>query len=749
MKRFVRDVFTPGSAGEYGRAEWALHWLLAAAVVLPIAVLAIGSAISYRQHQAEARDRLGAELGRVYEHAVKVFETFEISARYIDELFLYVSDGQIRAFESEYNRQLRSLTETLPQLADIWIIDRNARPLVTGTIYPAPQIDLADRAYFRVHKNGKAEGLYIGDVVTARASNERGTPRFLPLSRKRTGSDGRFDGVTVISISPDYFISYYARLPSPGVFALYHADGAILARHPEPAPQFQRLPADGPFMNLMREGSERGFVTLTTVYDGKERMFAYRRLPRHPIYVVAGIAMSDIRAAWIEDMSRHLIFGIPATAAMVGLVLMALARTRREADANRMLRAEIARREATEEALRQAQKMEAVGRLTGGIAHDFNNLLTAIMGNLDLALRRLEGPQRVRGWLTNCRQASERAATLVQRLLAFSRQHPLQVRSVDINRLVQGMSELLSRSIGETVTIETVLAGGLWNAAVDPNQLENAIVNLAVNARDALPDGGQLTIETANCHLDEHYVETAGEEVAPGQYVMVAVSDSGAGMTREVMSRAFEPFFTTKPAGAGTGLGLSQVYGFVKQSGGHLRIYSEVGQGTTIKLYFPRLIAQADVPPWTPREPAPVIAPPADGTETILVVEDDEQVNRLAVEALAERGYRVLSASDGASGLRIAGSAGQIDLLLTDVVLPGGMNGRELADEMRQRRDDIKILYMTGYTRNAIIHHGRLDPDIDLLTKPFTADALARKVRRVLDGNGASRSVPSPLVGEG
>ena len=228
-----------------------------------------------------------------------------------------------------------------------------------------------------------------------------------------------------------------------------------------------------------------------------------------------------------------------------------------------------------------------MGLLTGGIAHDFNNLLTAIMGNLDLALRRLEGPERVRGWLANCRQASERAATLVQRLLAFSRQHPLQVRSVDINRLVPGMSELLSRSIGETVTIETVLAGGLWNAAVDPNQLENAIVNLAVNARDAMPDGGQLTIETANCHLDEHYVESAGEGVTPGQYVMVAVSDSGSGMTREVMSRAFEPFFTTKPAGEGTGLGLWVSYDIAEQHGGRLNASNRPGGGAVFTLELP------------------------------------------------------------------------------------------------------------------------------------------------------------------
>jgi len=324
----------------------------------------------------------------------------------------------------------------------------------------------------------------------------------------------------------------------------------------------------------------------------------------------------------------------------------------------------------------------------------------------------------------------------VQRLLAFSRQHPLEVRSVEVNRLVQEMSDLLSRTLGETVTIETVLAGGLWKAALDPNQLENAILNLAVNARDAMPGGGRLTIETANCHLDEHYVAQSGAEIAPGQFIMVAISDSGTGMSQEVMTRAFEPFFTTKPVGAGTGLGLSQAYGFVKQSGGHIRIYSEVGVGTTIKLYFPRLAGQSDIPAWSAREQP---AADAEATtkargETVFVVEDNEQVNKLAVETLEERGYKVISAGDGPSALQRLDSAPHVDLLLTDVVLPNGMNGRELAEEVRRRRPGIKVLYITGYTRNAIIHHGRLDPDIDLLTKPFTADALSRKLRAILDG---------------
>jgi two-component system NtrC family sensor kinase len=737
MKRFFADIVAPLRAGGTGRAERAGHWMLAAVIVFPLAVFAVGSVISYRQHEEDARDRLRRNLGTVYEHALKVLETIELSSRYVDELLDNVTDDDIRATEVSFNRRLHALTETLPQLADIWVIDANGRPLVSGTVFPIPrQLDLSDREYFRVHTNDPATGLIVGEVVTARATNERGQPRFFSVSRKRVTADGRFAGVVVISISPDYFRDYYATLTQPVVAALIRRDGLVLARYPELPRVTARLNPGGPLGAQIASGQEYGTLTTVSAFDNKERIFAFRKLPRIDVYVIAGVDTADIVGSWMTGMAQHLIFGIPATAAMFALCLLALSRTRREAATNAMLRAEIARRESSEEALRQAQKMEAVGRLTGGIAHDFNNLLTAIIGNLDLALRRIEGQDRIRGWLSNCRQASERAAILVQRLLAFSRQHPLEVRSVDINRLVQGMSELLARSIGETVTIETVLAGGLWTAAIDPNQLENAIVNLAVNARDAMGDGGQLTIETANSHLDEHYVETSGADVAPGQYVMVAVSDSGSGMTADVRSRAFEPFFTTKPSGVGTGLGLSQVYGFVKQSGGHIRIYSEVGEGSTIKLYFPRLTGQT-IPPWTEKEALP--AAPTNGSETVLVVEDDPQVNKLAVEALQERGYRVMSAPDGATALRLLETAPHIDLLLTDVVLPGGMNGRELTDQVLRLRNGIKVLFMTGYTRNAIIHHGRLDPDIDLLTKPFTADALTRKVRRVLDGNGVKQ----------
>ncbi|WP_210271979.1 PAS domain-containing hybrid sensor histidine kinase/response regulator [Microvirga subterranea] len=394
---------------------------------------------------------------------------------------------------------------------------------------------------------------------------------------------------------------------------------------------------------------------------------------------------------------------------------------------------EVAERLKAEDALRQAQKMEAVGQLTGGIAHDFNNLLTIIVGNIELIQRRLpEGHERLQRATDHAMEATRRAATLTQRLLAFSRRQPLDPKPIDANKLVAGMSELLRRTLGETVVLEAVLAGGLWRTQADPNQLENAIVNLAVNARDAMPSGGKLTIETANARLDEAYVEALAEPVPPGQYVQVSVSDTGTGMDKATMERVFEPFFTTKEAGKGTGLGLSQVYGFVRQSNGHVRIYSELGEGTTIKIYLPRLIGSDEEPV---ERAARALATVRGSGETILVVEDEPSLRAYAVEALRDLGYRVLEAADGKGALAILEQHPEIELLFTDVVLTGGMNGRALAEEVARRKPGVPVLYTTGYTANAIVHHGRLDPGMHLIGKPFTYAELAAKVRQMLDGS--------------
>jgi len=395
----------------------------------------------------------------------------------------------------------------------------------------------------------------------------------------------------------------------------------------------------------------------------------------------------------------------------------------------------IAEREAAAEALRQAQKMEAVGQLTGGIAHDFNNLLTIITGNLDIIDRSLGKDEvRVRRAAGHARKGAERAASLTQRLLAFSRRQPLAPKPIDVDRLVLGMSDLLNRALGETIRLETITTPGLWRVEADPNQLENSLLNLAVNARDAMPGGGKLTIETANAHLDESYA-AAHTGVAQGNYVVIAVSDTGVGMSKETLERVFEPFFTTKEVGRGTGLGLSMVYGFVKQSGGHVKVYSEEGQGTTVKIYLPRLLSVG-----APEEETeePLLSGEHRG-ETILVAEDDEDVRAYTAEILRELGYSVVEAHDGPAALKLLAQPEiKVDLLLTDVVMPE-MSGRELVEQALRLRPGLKVLYTSGYTRNAIVHDGRLDRGVEMIAKPFTYHALSAKVRELLEAGSSGR----------
>jgi signal transduction histidine kinase len=411
-------------------------------------------------------------------------------------------------------------------------------------------------------------------------------------------------------------------------------------------------------------------------------------------------------------------------------------RTHELEDRTNELEAEYEARKRAEELLRQAQKMEAVGQLTGGVAHDFNNLLTIIQGGLEMIGRQVAGmatspaSSRIVRGMDMALEAVRRAARLTERLLAFARQQPLEPKAVDANRLVGGICEMLRRMVGETIAFETVLSGGLWLTLADLNQLENSVLNLVVNARDAMPNGGKVTIETANAHLDDAYVRKLSEPVKSGQYVLISVSDTGAGMDAKTLERAFEPFFTTKGVGKGTGLGLSQVYGFVRQSSGHVAIYSEVGEGTTVKIYLPRYHGKEDV---VEESDGPSPGAQSLGAETILVVEDDEALRLYTVEILSDLGYSVLAARDGATALEILGRGHEVDLLFTDIVMPGGMNGRQLAEEAVRQRPTLKVLFTTGYTANAIVHHGRLDPDVELVSKPFTYETLGSKIRMMLD----------------
>ena len=398
---------------------------------------------------------------------------------------------------------------------------------------------------------------------------------------------------------------------------------------------------------------------------------------------------------------------------------------------------EIQERLKAEESLRQAQKIQAIGKLTGGVAHDFNNLLQVIGGNLQLLSKDLTGNERAERRLANALSGVSRGSRLASQLLAFGRRQALAPKVINLGRLIRGIDDMLRRALGEAIEIETVIAGGLWNSFVDPAQVENALLNLAINARDSMAAHGKLTIEAGNASLDDDYA-SHHVEVSPGQYVMLAVTDTGCGMSPEVIEQVFEPFFTTKPEGQGTGLGLSQVYGFVKQSGGHIKVYSEPGHGTTIRIYLPRSRQMEDIATETEAVPA------VGGTETILVVEDDQDVRAVVVETLSDLGYRVLKAKDADSALAIIESGVPVDLLFTDVVMPGSLRSPELARKAQQRLPNIAVLFTSGYTENAIVHGGRLDDGVELLSKPYTREALARKLRHVLR-NQQQRNASEPV----
>ena len=385
----------------------------------------------------------------------------------------------------------------------------------------------------------------------------------------------------------------------------------------------------------------------------------------------------------------------------------------------------------TQDALRQSQKMEAVGQLTGGLAHDFNNLLTGISGNLDLLAKRMAQGRvgELDRYIIAAQGASKRAAALTHRLLAFSRRQTLDPKPTDVNRLAGGMADLIRRTVGPEITIEIVNTVGLWTALVDPSQLENALLNLCINARDAMPDGGRITIETANRWMDDR----AGRErdLPSGQYLSLSVSDTGSGMSPDVIARAFDPFFTTKPIGQGTGLGLSMIYGFARQSGGQVRIYSEVGQGSMVSIYLPRHYGAEEVQVGLADRP---VAQQAEAGETVLVIDDEPTVRMLVVDVLTDLGYAAIEAEDGPSGLRVLQSSARIDLLVTDVGLPNGMNGRQVADAARVLRPDLRVLFITGYAENAVVGNGHLEPGMAVLTKPFAMDDLGAKIRLLIEG---------------
>jgi signal transduction histidine kinase len=504
--------------------------------------------------------------------------------------------------------------------------------------------------------------------------------------------------------------------------ALFNADMETLERWIEQQPAWSDLP----------------FVVLTSHLDNSKIKLWRQHLPAtlrnvfmlerplQPITLASALQVA-LRArrrqyevkALLEERDR----------AARGLEDLVAARTHQLKEANAELRNQMAERERAEASLRQAHKMEAIGQLTGGLAHDFNNMLAGISGSLELIKSRLSQGKvdAVDRYITAAQGAAKRAAALTHRLLAFSRRQTLEPRPTSVNRLIAGMEDMIRRSVGPSIQIEVVGAAGLWTTLIDPNQLENALLNLCINARDAMPEGGRLTIETANKWLDDRAAEE--RDLKPGQYISLCVTDTGTGMPPDVAARAFDPFFTTKPLGEGTGLGLSMIYGFARQSGGQIRIYSEVGKGTTMCLYLPRHEDNPDI------DDVLTFSQPAEASgagEVVMVIDDEPTIRMLIAEVLADGGYSAIEASDGPAGLRVLQSGTRIDLLITDVGLPGGMNGRQVADAARSLRPGLKVLFITGFAENAVVGNGQLEKGMHVIAKPFEIERLARTIGEMI-----------------
>jgi len=700
------------------RKNAALQWLwfsLAASIIAPALVFAYAAYSAYHDALELADERIERSLEVSAEQALRVFRTIEITLDSIDQITRGETDATTKESGAELSERLTQFAHAFPDISSIWVLDRNGDALLSSLFFPVPAaFNAPERSHLKAEL-AQGEETYIGRVVSIALTGAI----LFPVSKRRHDRSGTFNGYTLISVLPNAFENLYATLrgKSSASFALIREDGAVLARYPAAARPGIVLDEASGFGQLIKSSPEGGGYTTISNVDGLGRRFAVKKLVGLPLYVSSSMESSEIRSAWLRQVGGYLTIGAPALILVCLLIVLTARRTA-------AFYAEAELRETLEQEMRRSQRIEAVGQLTGGIAHDFNNLLTIIIGNLQMAIRRVPD-EKPRAMLENAQRGALRAASLTKRLLAFSRKQALDPKPVDLNRLIRDLTDMLARTLGETISIDTMLAADLWQTQADITELESAVLNLALNARDAMPDGGTLTLETANTFLDEHF-SVANDRVNATAYVSVSVRDTGTGMSPEVVDKAFEPFFTTKPPGMGTGLGLSQVYGFVKQSDGDVRINSAPGAGTTVTIYLPRLNAFGE----PTAEDQAIEGPPRGLGRRVLVTEDDEGVRNFVSETLIELGYEVMQAQDGDAALSALATC-QVDLLLTDIVMPG-MNGRALAEEAQRRQPGLKVLYMTGYSRDAIVHQGRLDPGVSLIQKPFTQNALAQRVGSTL-----------------
>ena len=700
----------------------ALRMLLLVSVLLPLTLFGAVAWKNYVDVEERAIERTGRLVDSVREHALKVFETNEVLMGRVDDLLAGKSDSELRGEERWLHERMSSIGEGIPHVQAIWAWSADGKGLASNRFFPIPrELSIVDRQYYQVHRDGEV-GAYVTEPLGGRIS----TDKFFNISRRRSSPDGQFTGLVAVSLRPDYFTSFYRRIADASqdlTITMVRDDGMLILRHPTAPEPGTVLSPESTVMQAIRSGRMGEPIWIRSQTDGTERLVTVQRIGSYPLYMAVGLPYQTILREWYGNLALFGIFAAAAAVGLFGTTWIALRRTMRERLAVVARDSEAKRREHVEEALRQSQKLEALGQLTGGVAHDFNNLLTVVIANLDLIDRRAERPTEVRRMAETAIAAASRGARLTQQLLAFARRQALRPEVVDVSGLLNEAAPLLRQAAGAAVRLEFALSRAVHHCRIDVSQFENAILNLVVNARDAMLAGGVVTIATGNAD-----VEAAGGEIEPGRYLEVSVTDTGSGIPPEVLPRVFEPFFTTKDVGKGSGLGLSQVYGFVRQSGGAVRLESHPDRGTSVRLYLPRTDEEPAV------QPAAMVAGSTPAQEDIiLVVEDDEEVREVAVGTLRELGYRVLIAADGPQALDILRGPERIDLLFSDVVMPNGMDGAMLAREANRLRPGIRVLLTSGYTAHALSHeHGVEESRHPLLAKPYRSADLAAMVQEVL-----------------
>jgi signal transduction histidine kinase/ActR/RegA family two-component response regulator len=709
--------------------------LFVISILVPVVLWGAVAWQDFETSTAHAREYVLTTTNALAEQTNEVLQSADlIIARMLDHV--HGLDWKTIGESREVHDFLAKLKSDLPQVQSVFFVDPEGFNSASSRAFPMERFDNRQREYYREALDG-TDRLYVAAAFLGQMTGQAG----FTVSRPRI-TQGRFDGIAVVTLSPDYFRAFYKKISAdPAAAALVRTDGSLLVRYPEPVYVVEKLPPTNGLLRAAASGADAGVFSTVSAHDGREKLSAFRRIDNQPLIATFGLARSAYLRQWYWHLAWMTVFASLTALAFTTASRSVLRQAEEEENSLRRLLKESERRQAAENKVHHLQKMEALGRLSGGVAHDFNNLLAAILGSLELALKRLDNPGQVRRFINTAMQAAERGAHLTGQMLAFSRNKDVVPQPIDVNQVIRACEDLLQRTVEAVTQISCDLDEGLWPAVADRVQLEVALLNLASNARDAMPFGGRLVLTTRNI-----VVSSEGQErLVPGDYVQISVADTGEGMDQEVQTRAFEPFFTTKATGKGTGLGLSQVYGFAEQLGGSVGIISTPGEGTTVMIWLPRAETPAEhVKPVMPTEPAEMLR------RRVLLVDDDDAVRSLAEEMLVDLGHQVIAVRSGTLALERLRDGEAFDLLLTDYAMPV-MTGVQLAAEVLRLQPGLPVLFVTGYADTDILKpwvargHG-------MLSKPFSSADLSGAIQHTVarhDQGSLRNKDPSPGAGGG